>query len=224
LESFNNVKNIEIWRSLYEQGKNDLIYPNDVLVRIGSKHIDKTKHKRILDFGFGTGANLLHFAKQGFEMSGIEISEHAIKTTIDRLNSEGKRGDLKLARQDGIIDFPDNYFDIVIAWQVLCYNDWSSLTQTVKELVRVLRPGGKFIGATTAPGDITQLLSEPLDTGTYKSKVPSQEGCIVIIPEKSMLTDIFKDQQLDIGEFGYNYSGITSRHWIIIFEKENNLS
>ena len=30
-------RNIENWQALYAEGKNDLIYPNDVLVRIGAR-------------------------------------------------------------------------------------------------------------------------------------------------------------------------------------------
>ena len=61
-----------IWQALYAAGKGDLRYPNDVLVRLGARLFNRERDRRILDFGFGTGANLLHFAGLGYEVHGVE--------------------------------------------------------------------------------------------------------------------------------------------------------
>lgn len=213
--------NVEIWKSLYAQGKNDLKYPNDVLVRLGSRMFERKNDCRILDFGFGTGANLLHFARQGFVVSGVEISEHAVEITKTRIREGNLKYDKILCINPNVkLPFDDNYFDIVIIWQVLCYNDWESALKTLRDLDRVLKAGGLFVCATTAPGDISHSNSENLGNGEYRSRVPGQEGCRLLIPEESQLPELFPSRSIDVGYLGYSFGGIEAKHWIITYRKE----
>jgi SAM-dependent methyltransferase len=210
-------RNIENWRTMYAEGKNDLLYPNDVLVRIGARLFNSKTDKRILDFGFGTGANLIHFAKQGYSMYGVEISEDAIRKTKERLPL---KADLTLMGSDGLLPYADAHFDIIVAWQVLCYNDWNSLSSIVLELERVLRPGGLMLSTMIAPGDISQVQADALGDCLYRSHVSGQEGCILVIPEKKDLPLCFPGRKLEIGEFGYTWAGMTARHWIVLYRKD----
>jgi len=180
-----NADNIEIWKSIYAAGKNDLKYPNDVLVRLGYKFLNSEEHKRILDFGFGTGANLIDFARLGYKMSGVEISTDAINKTQLRLQSENLTGDLHLGSPDGKLPFLDNCFDSIIAWQVLYYNDWNTFSKMTKELLRTLRKGGRFIGTMAAEGDVSHTHSKPMGNSIYLSTVPTQDGSTLLIPPKS---------------------------------------
>ena len=215
-----NAKNIEVWKTIYAAGKNDLRYPNDVLIRLGNKLLNPRDHHRILDFGFGTGANLLHFARLGYKMSGVEISPDAIAKTRHRLQAENLEADLHLASPAGILPFSDNYFDSIIAWQVLYYNDWNTFPKMVNELMRTLRKGGVFITTMAAEGDISHTQSKPLGNGVYSSLVPSQEGSVLLIPPKSELPSLFPGMNVEIGEFMHSLFGITGHHWILTFTKE----
>ena len=212
--------NEDIWTSLYAQGKNDLRYPNDVLVRCGYRYLDPANTKTVLDYGFGTGANLIHFAQLGFKLSGVEISPHALDKTRERLAEKGLEANLRLFKPAAALPWPDAHFDAVIAWQVLCYNNWESWGWAVAELERVLRPGGMFICATTAPGDISQVMSDKLGDGLYRSGVPGQEGCILAIPEQAQLQACFPGRQFEAGEFGYRFADIVARHWLVIYRKD----
>jgi SAM-dependent methyltransferase len=209
--------NAAVWQRLYAAGSNDLRYPSDILIRLGARVLDRARDRRILDFGFGTGANMLHFAGQGFEMYGAEISEHALTRTRERFQATGLAGDLRLIEPGQRLPFASGYFDVVYAWQVLCYNDAQGWASTVSELERVARQGGLVIIATAAPGDISQVEAEPLGNSVYRSRVRGQEGCVLLIPERNALGGLFPDRQLEIGEFGYSFAGVTARYWIIIY-------
>ena len=209
--------NSDVWQKLYAGGKNDLRYPNDVLVRLAARMLNKARDRKILDFGFGTGANLVHFATQGFETYGVEISEHALTLAQDRLSAAGLFGDLHLVRAGQQLPYADYFFDAVCAWQVLYYNSWDGWKSTVGELERVTRKGGLVLIATAAPGDISQLEAEPLGNCMYRSKVHGQEGCILTIPDRDTLAEFFSGRQMDIGEFGFQFGGTTSRHWVITY-------
>jgi SAM-dependent methyltransferase len=209
--------NSGVWLRLYAQGKNDLRYPNDALVRLGARLFDKRQDRRILDFGFGTGANLVHFASQGFEMHGVEISEHALARTQERFHAAGLSGDLRLIGVGQRLPYADGFFDVVYSWQVLYYNSRDGWTSTVGELERVARRGGLVVLATAAPGDISQVEAEALGNDVYRSRVPDQEGCILTIPDREALTGLFPGRSIEIGEFGFRIGVTTSRYWIITY-------
>ncbi len=209
--------NARVWRRLYAEGGNDLRYPSDVLVRLGARLLSKSRDRRILDFGFGSGANLLHFAAQGFALHGVEISEHALARTRERLQVAGLAADLQLLTVGQHLPYADGYFDAVYAWQVLYYNDAHGWAATVGELERVTRRGGLIIIATAAPGDISQVEAEPLGNNLYRSRVPGQEGCLVLIPDQAALVALFPDRRIEIGEFGLRFQATTTRFWIVTY-------
>lgn len=44
---------------------------------------------RALDIAMGNGRNTIYLAKTGFDAEGVDISEHAVKTALDRAKSVG---------------------------------------------------------------------------------------------------------------------------------------
>ena len=71
-------KNVRKYDELYKSG-HDHSYPNLDLVRILSNYI-KPKKSNILDYGFGSGQNIIHMSRLNFEkIYGIEASTEAIK-------------------------------------------------------------------------------------------------------------------------------------------------
>ena len=206
--------NADIWRRLYAAGGNDLRYPSDVLVRLGARLFSKNRDRRILDFGFGTGANLLHFAAQGFELHGVEISGHALARTRERLQAAGLSADLRLLTVGQRLPYGDGHFDAVYAWQVLYYNDAAGWAETVGELERVTRRGGLILIATAAPGDISQVEAEPLGNDLYRSRVRGQEGCLLLIPDATGLAALFPQRQI---EFGFRFQATATRFWILTY-------
>ena len=71
-------ENIKKYDLLYKGG-HDHSYPNLDLVRILSRYV-KAKKSNILDYGFGSGENIIHMTKLDFrEIYGIEASGEAIK-------------------------------------------------------------------------------------------------------------------------------------------------
>lgn len=209
--------NASIWDGVYANGGGDLRYPNDVLVRLAARLVGDRREIRILDYGFGTGANLVHFAKQGHQVSGVEVSGHALSRASERLRALGLTGDLRLLRVGDSLPFDDGSFDLVYAWQVIYYNDREGWSSTVRELERVTHREGRIVIATAAPGDISELEAEPLGNYTYRSRVAGQQGCIVTIPDKDALASLFPGRVLEIGEFGVRFGTIKSQHWIVSY-------
>jgi SAM-dependent methyltransferase len=90
--------------------------------------------ERILDAGCGTGCNLLHLARRGRGV-GVDLSEQALRLSRTR-GVQVARGTLLQ------LPFGEGLFDGVVSFDVL-YHRWvSDDGAAVRELVRVLRPGG----------------------------------------------------------------------------------
>ena len=134
-------KNQEVWRSLYKSGKADLLYPSDVFIRLTNYCFRDQKPRKVLDYGFGTGANLIYLASKGLEVSGLEFSDEAISLTKSRLEDRHLSADLRHISADAVLPWESGYFDAIVAWQVLYYNDWGGWKSALSEINRLLKVG-----------------------------------------------------------------------------------
>lgn len=211
------AKNAGVWENIYSSGLSNLKYPNEMLVRVFNKYKAEKNVDTVLDFGFGAGANLIHFLESGCEVHGVEVSESAIRIVEDKLRGKKMHADLKLIN-DYKLPYEDNTFDLVVAWQVLAYNDIKSFNLTMGEISRVLKSGGVFIGTMTSIGDQTHKMSEKVAEYIFKSNVETQKGATCIIVDKEDISTFFPDKKLNIGEYLFDFEGSTSRHWIVVYE------
>lgn len=88
--------NSKVWEDLYSQGKNVLTYPSEQMVRLTYGLLNTQAHKKILDYGFGAAANLIHLARRGFEMTGVEVSQSAVEIAKKRCIQDSVQADLLL--------------------------------------------------------------------------------------------------------------------------------
>jgi SAM-dependent methyltransferase len=93
--------------------------------------------RRILDAGCGTGNNLSHFRRFGHTV-GVDLSDEALRFCRSRGVAAARASLLSLP-------FPDASFDAVTSFDVL-YHRWVEDDRVaVREIVRVLKPGGLFL-------------------------------------------------------------------------------
>ena len=142
-----------------------------------------------LDVGCGQGWYLGALAKAGHCMSGIDFSGGQLRKAAVNLR-QGKLGITVLAQADArALPFPDDTFDFV--YSINAFHHLPSAeaqAKALREIVRVLRPGGTFVLHeinTQNPvfrlyvGYLFPLLKQ-IDEGTEKwilpSKLPRAEG------------------------------------------------
>jgi ubiquinone/menaquinone biosynthesis C-methylase UbiE len=99
--------------------------------------------KDVLEVGVGLGTDHVQFARAGARMSGIDLTPLCIEMTARRLAQEGLTSSLSVMDAEHL-DFPDHSFDVVYSFGVLHHT--SSPERAFREIRRVLRPGGAFIG------------------------------------------------------------------------------
>jgi demethylmenaquinone methyltransferase / 2-methoxy-6-polyprenyl-1,4-benzoquinol methylase len=113
--------------------------------RVLSLATGRKKYERVLDLGCGPGTISNDLLEISDEVWGIDLSEDMIRIATDRFrNTEYEHRIHFVAGDAEKLDFPDKYFDAVISLGVLRYLD--SLEKGLKEINRVLKPGGVLIG------------------------------------------------------------------------------
>lgn len=108
------------------------------------KNIIKVKRTgKILEIGFGTGHLLLKLNAFGFNSFGVDFSDNIIQ----RLKKTDK--DIQTKKVDIIrekLPFKDNFFDFVVASEVLEHIPTNKLSFVLSEIKRVLKKEGFFVG------------------------------------------------------------------------------
>ncbi len=109
---------------------------------------------KVLDVGCGRGEILLHCARLGADVYGIDYAPVAMQLSnklVQRSTEEELTAKLGLYQADAKnLPFPTGYFDRVLMFDVVEHLHPWELDQALQEVYRVLKPGGMFI-VHTAP-------------------------------------------------------------------------
>jgi ubiquinone/menaquinone biosynthesis C-methylase UbiE len=100
---------------------------------------------RLLDFGCGNGANTVLFAPDFASVVGVDVEPERIAEARATAADRGL-SNLEYSVYDGErLPFPDRSFDCVVSFEVIEHtrDDRAAL----KEIARVLKPGGLFCGS-----------------------------------------------------------------------------
>ena len=101
-----------------------------------------------LDFGCGSGRVARHLMDH-VELTGVDVDAEAIAWCAKHL-----RGDFRVIAPNPPLPFADATFDVVYAVSVFTHLDEKPQFAWLRELRRVLKPGGKLV-ASTHPPDLT---------------------------------------------------------------------
>lgn len=100
--------------------------------------------KTFLDVGCGFGRNSIFMAKNGFEVSGFDLSELSVKLTRQKSQEQGV--EFKKLVVSDMLNFPfeDNSFDCMLALNVISHTDIKGFNKILSEIKRVLKPNGEI--------------------------------------------------------------------------------
>jgi ubiquinone/menaquinone biosynthesis C-methylase UbiE len=113
---------------------------------------------RLLDVGCGTGPMAPTFLRRGWEFHGLDIApkmiEHARRRFADDQRAMFYIGKIEQA------EFPANHFDALIAMGLLEYLNDTELAAAMKEMARVLKPGGVMVISVIQPRSFDSLMRQ----------------------------------------------------------------
>lgn len=180
-------------------------YPGEDVIRFVARYFYKSPDRsavNLLEVGSGTGANLWFMAREGFSIYGVDGSNTAVDLSRARLNEEVP--DWKGSLQQGDIvslPFPDNYFDAVLDIEACYANNFDDAKRIYTEMVRVLKPGGKFYSrcfAKGSSGDETgsevgynaYIASEGPAVGTGLARFTSRADIDALLPSSLKIIEL----------------------------------
>ena len=127
---------------------------------------------RVLDFGCAYGF-LLKRIEPYFEQSvGLDISHFAISQAREQAPESSKYKNL-LTVGNEMLPFPKNFFDAIIALEVLEHT--LSLENSLRQLRSHLKPRGVLIANMPVSGGWTEKLLSPLDRDMTHISIPTKD-------------------------------------------------
>ena len=178
----------------------------------GRKNIlRKISEEEVLEIGFGTGINLKFYPQTVKKIIALEPNKGMVKQARKKFDQKGTRIEF-VEQSSESLPFPDNSINAIVSTYTLC--SIKNLNLALKELFRVLKPGGHyyFLEHGLADNSKTQKWQHRLN--------PIQniwaDGCNLNRDMKSLIIDAgFKIIELknyymerDPKIVGYMYEGI----------------
>lgn len=109
-----------------------------------TRFIKKRNKKKVLDIGCGSGRHTVYFARNGFNVYGMDNSTIGISIAKNWLKKEKLSARIKHCSIFSPFPFKDNFFDAAISTQVLYHGVEDKIFTAIKQIERVLKPGGIF--------------------------------------------------------------------------------
>ncbi|MFC1510878.1 class I SAM-dependent methyltransferase, partial [Candidatus Margulisiibacteriota bacterium] len=185
------VKN---WDGLHSQPRFLPKYPSESVVRFVltqfSHEAAERKRARILDLGCGGGRHTLLLAREGFKAYGTDISAKGLNFTKGLLKQKQLTAVLRRAPMEHQ-PFRNEFFDGIIAFASLYYNDFTGYKKAVAEIYRLLRKGGRALIVTRSVDDYRFGKGESLGKNTFLVDIPETN-------EKGLLLHFIGEKEIDL--------------------------
>jgi len=165
----------EHYADFYSRRNPTKVYPVEFVVRtlLGTYpnlKLDRAAYRdaRILDLGFGDGRNMPLLHDLGFKICGVEISQEICRLTHTRMERLGIPVRLETGTNSNI-PFDDEEFDFILACHACYYvSPGENFADNLREIARVLRPGGRFIFSLAKTDSFVLKDAVPLGNGHYQ--------------------------------------------------------
>lgn len=110
------------------------------------KIIQKSLHTgKALDIGCGQGRHTIFFAQKGFEAYGIDYVGRAVEEARQSAKEKNLKNAHFMIMDLFKLDFPKNFFDIVLDWSVLDHVKPEEWKLYLNNVLNVLKIGGFLI-------------------------------------------------------------------------------
>lgn len=118
------------------------IPPNALVELVESEEIKPCK---TLDLGCGAGNYAIYLASNGFNVTGVDISQTAIKIAKENAKKKGVMSDFLVADVLGDLNEVTETFDFAYDWELLHHIFPEKRKKYVETVHKILNPGGKYL-------------------------------------------------------------------------------
>jgi ubiquinone/menaquinone biosynthesis C-methylase UbiE len=139
-------KNPQQWNEVFKKEGRFFVEPQEDMPRI-VRLFKRHGVEKVLDLGCGSGRHTVYLARHGFSVYGLDVSPEGVRLAKEWLRKEGLSAKFKFGSIYEKLPYRTNFFDAVISTQTLHHARIEDIRKTIKEMERVLKPGG-FIFVT----------------------------------------------------------------------------
>lgn len=142
-----NYWNDEYWKKNLEKNKDKkLDFLDDLWINKYEDIIKNIHVGKALDLGCGLGQYTKYLLDRGFNTTSADISIEA----LNKLKENIKNAKIIQLDMSNTLPFEDNSFDLVFANLSIHYFDEKTTQNLIKEIRRILKDGGYFIGSVNS--------------------------------------------------------------------------
>jgi SAM-dependent methyltransferase len=190
------------WEDIYKKELRGIWYPILGVIRFTARYLKrkigidlyepKKEFNRIIDLGCGNGNHVVFFAEQGFEVSGLDLSEEAIEIAKAWLKKRNLKADLRTGDIE-TIPYPDQSFDVVLSHAVLDHVPFEKAKKAMKEIKRILVPGGYVCISLRSTEDCEYGRGKKVGYHTFVLEEGYEKGVIQHYFDFKEIKELFKD-------------------------------
>jgi tellurite methyltransferase len=212
---------VAFWEARYAQG---LVYgtePTSVARRL-AEVFRAHRVRTILEAGCGSGRDALFYAREGFEVTGTEISQNALWRARERAETQGLR--LTFIRDDlAETSLPPGAFDAAVAIHLLHLQPTRIRQRMVNQLWHLTRDGGLIAMANYSVNETGYTTWEPAREPNTRR---NPRGKLIHFFEETELRallppdrfDLLTFEEVDLAEIP-DTGPVTHREWLVIARK-----
>ena len=183
--------------------------PDKAVVNLMAK-TDRSKVSKVLDLGCGIGRHSILLAKAGFSVTALDSSIEALEVMRKQTQEQGVRVKITQGTLAASL-FPRNYFDLVIAFNVIYHGMRKDMEIAIATAHYWLKPGGLFFFTCPTRRDGKYGNGEKVAPNTYKPMNSIHPGGIHYFSDENDIIDLtrnFAIKEKKIDERTWNNNGV----------------
>jgi ubiquinone/menaquinone biosynthesis C-methylase UbiE len=181
------------------------------------------RRPKILDVGTGAGRHALFLAGEGFECSACDLSVEGLKEVARVAADKGLAIATQQCSADNLACYDTASFDGVVCFGVLYYLPYAQIAATLKEIHRVLKPGGKFLAVTRSDQDDRLRGAKQIAPFTHVLEALDKDAPsdletgmpIVFLPADEIRRLLASFEIKDLGRMRVTHNGFSDDDWVI---------
>jgi tellurite methyltransferase len=173
--------------------------------------------RKALDLGCGVGRHALYLASQGFEVRALDGSRAGLDHASQEAKAAGLAIDFRLCSMMDI-DYPDESFDYVLAWNVIYHGDEPVVRHCIDQIRRVLKPGGLYQGTMLSKRNRLYNQGIEVAANTFVSDTSDDKQHPHFYCNAKELIDLFSGFEI-VSLYDREHKKPGSFHWQVVAEK-----